>query len=116
MKKEDQAESKFKNTRNAEHNYNYFVKHQYLVKKSINVHVHNGRFETVTNPETGESDALWTVTEPIHVTFSWKDKNNNNAFPLSFHDDTNKFEDMLNTFCHKKMDNVSTQESLKFAF
>jgi len=101
--KNDQGTSKLKNKENAESNYRYLTRNKHLLKKSIKMKVHNGRFESVHNPKTNTPEMLWTVTEPIYVMFSWKDKNENSCgFPISFHIKTNDFEEKLNKFLNIK--------------
>jgi len=101
--KNNQEESKHQNNQNAEVNYKRLLKHQEHIKDGVSMKIHNGRYDNIYNPTTDENEMLWTVTEPIYVMFSWKDKRDNNcSLPLSFHIDTNKFEESLNKFIKPK--------------
>ena len=94
----DKEESKFKNTHNAEINYRYFKSIEHLAKKGLTVKPHNGMFESLTNPD-GKTEMLWKVIDPIYITFSWKDKNNNNCrYTISFHINENEFKNKIVKF------------------
>lgn len=95
--KNNQADSKFKNLQNAESNYSYMNKNRHLLKDGISMKIYDGKYENLHNPTTEKNEMIWTVTEPICVFFSWKDKKGNNfGYPISFHIKPEEFEAHLN--------------------